>query len=269
MVVSDNDETTYIHISGIFPRLQSNSGCGRVSQVLWQESGMQLVVMGASIWALHALCQLHWSRHWSPCSWALSWLHQWRERVSGDWERGRANHFFHNHYALSQKFKMAHAFLSNVFQPQVSCKRMPRCIQVQGWFCRLLCHQHTWGMHRKVQWYGGLSMVHPWKGKRSLHSLWGVQWPVRLRDMCKWREEMCPWIQRLIIDHKYQKQLNHDHLSWFITGTTVDPPAESGGWVLNVNWTHSYYYLVRDTQMIFGEGGPGKNLLQFSLALQK
>lgn len=40
-------------------------------------------------------------------------------------------------------------------------------------------------------------------------------------------------------------------------GTTVDPPAESGGWVLNVNWTHSYYYLVRDTQMIFGEGGPG------------
>ena len=69
---------------------------------------------------------------------------------------------------------------------------------------------------------------------------------------------MCPWIQRLIIDHKYQKQLNHDHLLCFITGTTVDPPAESGGWVLNVNWTHSYYYLVRDTQMIFGEGGPGK-----------
>ena len=80
---------------------------------------------------------------------------------------------------------------------------------------------------------------------------------------------MCPWIQRQIIDHKYQKQLNHDHLLRFITGTTVDPPAESGGWVLNVNWTHSYYYLVRDTQMIFGEGGPGKIRLQFSLALRK
>ena len=91
--------------------------------------------------------------------------------------------------------------ISYVFQPQVSCKRMPRGIQVQGCFCRLLCHRHTWGMHYKVQWCGGLSMVHPRKGKRSLHSLWGVQWPVWLRDLCKWREEMCPWIQRLIIIH--------------------------------------------------------------------
>ena len=150
--------------------------------------------MGASLWALHALCQLHWSRHWSPCSWAMPWVHQWRKRVSG-------NKIINIFYALCQKLKAEHTIVSYVFQPQVSCKRMPRCIQVQGWFCRLLCHRHPWGMHCKVQWYGGLSMVHPRKGKRSLHSLWGVQWPVWLRDLCKWREEMCPWIQRLIIIH--------------------------------------------------------------------
>ena len=64
---------------------------------------------------------------------------------------------------------------------------------------------------------------------------------------------MCPWIQRLIIiHHKFQKQLNNDHSLQFITGTTVDPPAnnsddeeyfdeeeyENDGtpWVCKVDW---------------------------------
>ena len=36
-----------------------------------------------------------------------------------------------------------------------------------------------------------------------------------------------------------------------------------------MNWTHPYGYLVRETQIIFGEGGLGKIRLQFSLAPRK
>ena len=44
---------------GIFHWLQSDWRCRRVSQVLRQDWRVQLVVLGASLWALHALCQLH------------------------------------------------------------------------------------------------------------------------------------------------------------------------------------------------------------------
>ena len=67
---------------GIFPWLQSDSRCRRVSQVLWQEPGLQLVVLGASLRALYAFSQLHRGWHRSSCRWALPRLHQWRERVS-------------------------------------------------------------------------------------------------------------------------------------------------------------------------------------------
>ena len=86
---------------------------------------------------------------------------------------------------------------------------------------------------------------------------------------------MCPWIQRLIIiHHKFQKQLNNDHCLQFITGTTVDPPAnnsddeeyfdeeeyENDGtpWVCKVDW--SLPHTGRD---IFG-CCDGKNISQFS-----
>ena len=44
---------------GIFHWLQSDWRCRRVSQVLRQDWWVQLVVMGASLWVVHALRQLH------------------------------------------------------------------------------------------------------------------------------------------------------------------------------------------------------------------
>ena len=87
---------------------------------------------------------------------------------------------------------------------------------------------------------------------------------------------MCPWIQRLIIiNHKFQKQLNNDHCLQFITGTTVDPPAKNSSldnsvqvkrvndgiepWVRDVDWNRPYI-LYSD---IFG-CCDGKNISQFS-----
>ena len=72
----------FLFIQGIFPRLQSDWRCRRVSQVLRQKPGVQLVVLGAGLWALHAFSKLHRGRRRSSCCWALPRLHQWRERVS-------------------------------------------------------------------------------------------------------------------------------------------------------------------------------------------
>ena len=53
-----------------------------MSQVLQQEQGVQLVVLGAGLQALHPLLQLHGDGRRSPQRRGLSGVHQWREIVS-------------------------------------------------------------------------------------------------------------------------------------------------------------------------------------------
>ena len=59
----------------------------------------------------------------------------------------------------------------------------------------------------------------------------------------------------------------------FITGTTVDPPANNSGpdeeeednttpWVYKVDWGWPYDMMTPEN--IFGPGGAGKNMSQFS-----
>ena len=83
--------------------------------------------MGASLWALHALCQLHWSRHWSPCSWAMPWVHQWRKRVSSDWEIKHANQFFKYLLCSLLKAQIAQHMFSNPRCPARECHGAFKC----------------------------------------------------------------------------------------------------------------------------------------------
>ena len=53
-----------------------------MSQVLWQERGVQLVVLGAGLQALHPLLQLHREGRRSAQRRGLWGLHQWGEVVS-------------------------------------------------------------------------------------------------------------------------------------------------------------------------------------------